>query len=120
MAMGAAFGADLLPPGYRRALEAGNAWLIERRFDDIAAFRDVGWRVADWALVAHLPSRYLLRYTPLFVKQFFVCVLTVAWKLAQPSWVPLACVAEELALRAIIREAEAVLECLTSSNPPHR
>ncbi len=42
MAMGAAFGADLLPPGYRRALEAASAWLIERGFDDIAAFGDVG------------------------------------------------------------------------------
>ncbi len=35
---------------------------------------------------------------------------TVAWKLAQPQWHPLACIAEELALNALVRRAEALLE----------
>jgi hypothetical protein len=34
---------------------------------------------------------------------------TVAWKLAQPQWHPLACIAEELALNAFVKKAEALL-----------
>ena len=47
---------------------------------------------------------------PLFYKQFAVCLITVAWKLAQPEHLPLSSLAEELAAHAIIREAMARLE----------
>ena len=43
----------------------------------------------DTILGGHLPSRYLHKYTPLFYKQFAVCIITVAWKLAQPKHIPL-------------------------------
>jgi hypothetical protein len=39
-----------------------------------------------------------------------VCLITVAWKLAQPEHLPLSSLAEELAAYAIIREAMARLE----------
>ncbi len=58
----------------------------------------------------HLPRRFLLTYTPLVAKKFFVCVVSVAWKLGQPGWFQLACVAEELALHPIIKEATSFLE----------
>ena len=57
-----------------------------------------------------MPEQYILSYTPLFCRQFVVCVITVAWKLAQPQWHPLSCLAEELALRALITEAESIME----------
>jgi hypothetical protein len=58
----------------------------------------------------HLPSRYLHGYTLLFYKQFAVCIITVAWKLAQPKHIPLSSVAEELAAWAIINQAKALTE----------
>ena len=68
-------------------------------------------RADDSYLVGLLPDRRPYRYTAAFVHDFAVCVLTVAWKLAEPTNVfPLASVAERLALDIIIREAEAILE----------
>src|SRR5205085_10795395 len=104
-----AYDEETLPPAQRRALRAGWGWLIECGFDDVGHLAELDWPVADCYLAGHLTARYLPRYTPLLVKQFFVCILTVAWKLAQPERHPLTCVAEELALRAIIVEAAAAL-----------
>ena len=64
----------------------------------------------DTILGGHLPSRYLHRYTPLFYKQFAVCIITVAWKLAQPKHISLSSVAEELAAWAIINQAKVLTE----------
>lgn len=49
-------------------------------------------------------------YAPVTIDKFLRCVIIVGWKLAQDEQVYLACVAEQLALRAIINEAEAILE----------
>jgi hypothetical protein len=57
----------------------------------------------------YLPRKYLLRYTALFAKQFLACLLTVAWKLRAPGYYSLDCVAEELALRAIVLRARDLL-----------
>jgi hypothetical protein len=48
--------------------------------------------------------------TPLFQKQFIVCVFTVAWKLAQPKPMALSSVAEELAAWSIITAAKQQVE----------
>jgi hypothetical protein len=101
---------DVLPPHYRTALQAGTDWLIEQGFNDLMTIDRPGSDVRQTSLADCLPDRYLLKYTPLFMKQFFVCILTVAWKLAQPSPTYLACLAEEMAAWAIIQEAEAELE----------
>jgi hypothetical protein len=55
-----------------------------------------------------LPDRpvYLARYTPLFAKQFLTCLLTVAWKLTSKEKIVLASVAEEMALHALIQNAQ--------------
>lgn len=57
-----------------------------------------------------LPRKYLPRYDFLFAKEFVVCVSTVIWKLQSPDHQQLACVAEELALNAIINQAQVDLE----------
>lgn len=63
-----------------------------------------------------LHSCYLRKGTiPLFLRQFAVCIITVAWNLAQPLHLPLASVAEELAARAIIEQAKSVLEIAESN-----
>ena len=57
-----------------------------------------------------LPRTYLPRYDLLFAKAFVICVSTVVWKLQSPDQQELACVAEELALSAIVGQAQALLE----------
>jgi len=110
MPIGASFGEDILSPSHREALADACDRLIDMWLDELAAIMHGDWTVADSAIVEALPRRYLLAYTPIFAKQFSVCLVTVAWKLAQPGRVPLTCVAEELAAWALIEEAEQVLE----------
>ena len=135
--VGQAFDRRTLPPRARTALATAIARLTDAAFDDWVQVTTVvarqrrgrrrageladdagdapagtGWAALtdELALTAYLPERYAARYSPQFIKQFALCLFTVAWKLAQPAWIRPACVAEELALRALIREAEAVLE----------
>ncbi len=110
MGMGQAYPDDVLPPSHRQALAEASDLLIDQGFDDVSAIADGDWPLADSTLGAHLPRRFALDYTPLFARQFFICLVTVAWKLAQPHFTPLTCVAEELAAWALINEAVAILE----------
>jgi len=59
-----------------------------------------------------LRQRYLLRYTGLFYRRFFVTLLTVGYKLGQDEPpLPLhSCTAEEIALHVLIEEAKYLLE----------
>jgi hypothetical protein len=62
--------------------------------------------MADW-----LPPQYLHRYAKEgIVRRWLVTLITVAGKLRAPGWQPVSCVAEELALHAIVRTAEGVYE----------
>jgi hypothetical protein len=93
----------------QKALDVGCALLIDQVFEDLKGIEGPE-DLVETTLELHLPGRYLLRYTPLFCKQFLVCILTVVWKLAQPERWPLSCVAEELAAWAIINQARVPLE----------
>jgi hypothetical protein len=64
----------------------------------------------ETSMARYLPLCYQRRYGPSFAKQFLMTTATVAWKLAQPQGHPLACIAKELALNALVRRAEALLE----------
>ena len=136
-AVGQAFDRRTLPPRARAALATAIARLTDAAFDDwvqVSAFvarerrgrrrmgdgaddaggapEGTGWAALadELVLATYLPERDAARYSPVFIKQFALCLFTVAWKLAQPEWIRPACVAEELTLRALIREAEVVLE----------
>jgi hypothetical protein len=100
---------ELLPPNHWAALYDAATMLTDQFFDDVAGLLADG-DFAQSAMAGYLPAKYLLRYNVLFAKQFLACLLTVAWKLRAPDYYPLACVAEELALHAIIECAEALLE----------
>jgi hypothetical protein len=54
-----------------------------------------------------LPPRYRLKYSAGFARKFFMCLVTVAWKLGQREPLRLSCVAEELAAHVLLQEAEA-------------
>ena len=91
----------------QEALAEGITVLTDMLFEDL--MHRQSWKPEDLAnsmFAEYLPMRYLSKYTPLFLKQFLVCVLTVSWKLAQPEPTFLASVAEELAAWAIIDAAK--------------
>src|SRR5258706_7971002 len=108
MTIGQAY-SEVLTPREQQALLQACDWLIDHAFDEFASINEPK-DVLDTVLGSHLPERYTYRYTPLFYKKFAVCLITVAWKLAQPEHLPLSSLAEELAAYAIIREAMARLE----------
>jgi hypothetical protein len=102
-----------LAPSKREALAAGIEILIDELFEDFThTGRDELEDMAGTTLAWHLPLHYLPKYTPPFLKQFSVCIMTVAWKLAQPKPRVLSSIAEELATWAILTAAKQHIELL--------
>jgi hypothetical protein len=64
---------------------------------------------AAFFVLHDLPSRYAHRYDALFVQEFIVATVDVTRRFTA-GWEPLACVAQELALRMILNGAEFQLE----------
>ena len=94
-----------------RTLSTAIIVLIDEIFEAITLReKEESERFALFALDWHLPSHYQAEYTPLFQKQFIVCIFTVAWKLVQPKPMALSSVAEELAAWAIITAAKQQVE----------
>jgi hypothetical protein len=108
MSIGQAY-ADILTPREQQALAEACDWLIDHAFDERARI-EKPQDVLDSVVGEYLPTRYVYRYTPFFFKKFAVCIITVAWKLAQSEYMRLSSLAEELAARAIIQEAKGRLE----------
>jgi hypothetical protein len=97
----------------RDALAAGLDLLIDELFEDFT--NPESGDLVDMAgatLAWHLPMHYLPKYSRAFQKQFTVCILTVAWKLAQPKSLLLSSVAEELAAWAILTAAKQHVELM--------
>ncbi len=125
MSIGQAY-ADILTPREQQALAEACDWLIDHAFDERERI-EKPQDVLDSVVGEYLPTRYVYRYTPLFFKKFAVCIITVAWKLAQSEHMLLSSLAEELAARAIIQEECYVIErglptearspCLSRSRP---
>jgi hypothetical protein len=102
---------DILTPAQRKVLIAAATMFIDEAFEDI---KDIskGGDIDDTATFAYcLPGQFQHHYTGIFLKQFLVCAIRVADRLAH--WhggeIP-SCTAECLALRGIIREAECMLD----------
>jgi hypothetical protein len=108
MSIGQAY-ADILSIPERKALEIACDLLIDHSFEELPFIKEPQ-DVADTMLGLYLPERYLYKYTPLFFKQFLVCIITVTWKLAQTEHLCLASLAEELAAWTIVREAQRILQ----------
>lgn len=108
MAIGQAY-SDTLTESEQKALQQACDVLIDDIFNTISDVHE-NKDVASTMLGDFLPPRYMPKYTLLFLRQFSVCIITVAWKLAQAQHMLLASVAEEIAAWTIIREAKAILE----------
>ena len=90
---------DCLPESHREALHSALCLLV----DDFLNDPDYD----EPLFITALPPKYLLHYDGGFRRKFFVTLLTVGYKLAQPEPpVPLcSCTAEELGLHVLIEEA---------------
>lgn len=98
-----------LTPSKREALVTGASILLDQLTEDLAHL-DGGGDVAGTNLIRCLPPAFAPRYSARFARQFLACASAVAYKLVRPGNFRLASVGEELALHALIDEAEAVLE----------
>jgi hypothetical protein len=97
-----------LPPFKREALLTGAAILLDQLSDDLAHLAG-GGDVAGTNMVRFLPPAVAPRYTARFAEQFLACASAVADELVRPGNRRPACVGEELALHALVDQAEAVL-----------
>jgi hypothetical protein len=100
---------DVLPASHRQALRDAAVTYLDECFSAIAE-GEPGQSYAETPIGSYLPSRYEQYYDGRFARDWTTTVAVVGWKLAQPSEVTLACVAEELALFALIRQARMLLD----------
>src|SRR5689334_17934191 len=107
MELGSAY-SEVLSLDHQRALgEAANE-LISTTISDLVNSDETTWTNDNWLIGDMLPPRYIPRYNGEFARKFFVCLVTVVWKLGQPIPMRLSCVAEELAVYILVQEAEAL------------
>lgn len=88
-------------------LLAVDLW-IDEGYDEVARLShgDEGIGVFD----DYLPPMFEDQYGAVFYRAFMNAIVVVSWKLAQPKAHSLACVAEELALNAIVQKAKVVVD----------
>lgn len=99
-----------LPKSHVDALYGACAVLIDHFMDDVSDLLAEKSAFEDTFMADFLPTQYRFHYNTLFAKKFLICVIAVASKLAAPTRTDLACVAEELALYAIVQMAETLLK----------
>jgi hypothetical protein len=105
-----AFADELLPHHEREHLRAACDVLLDQFYEDIRYADWRHWSVTSLAMREYLPRHYLPRFTPRHAIEFHVCLVSVVWKLGQEHWQFPACLAEELALRALLEVARGKAE----------
>jgi len=98
-----------LPESHWKALYEANTILIDEVLEDLTDLR-AGTGFEHLGIADYLPPRYLTRYDDEFLRRFLMCLTSVGLKLRLPGFHPLGCVAEELALHAMIERARELLE----------
>jgi hypothetical protein len=109
MGFGQAYAAVLSDDESGLLLDAAEE-LIDTTLMDLNTSNRSDWTADNWLIGTLLPPRYRLKYTAGFARKFFVCLITVVWKLGQREPLRLSCVAEELAAHVLLLEAEAFAE----------
>ena len=93
----------------RDALLDGCSHVVDGAFNTLEALAD-GDSFAVTFMANWLPRKFLPRYDLRFARSFAVCLISVAGKLTDRHPHLLASVAEEMALAAILDEAESALD----------
>jgi hypothetical protein len=105
----------VLPQSHREALRDAAVSYLDECFSAIAEGAP-GQSYADTPIGSYLPQRYEQYYDGRFARDWATTVAVVGWKFAQPGKVVLAWVAEELALIALIRQAQVLLDLREAAN----
>ncbi len=98
-----------LPKDHEQMLKVAIVLLTDSFYDDVRKFRkakagEIG------RMISYLPPRYRLQYDEVFAKKFHVCLTVAGWKMFADGAQYLSCLAEELAVSAILRCAETLME----------
>jgi hypothetical protein len=101
--------ADVLPESHRAALRSAAIVYLDECYEALREFGR-GDSYAESAIGRYLPPRYEHYYDGRFARDWLATITVVGWKLGQPGRVELSCVAEELALWALVQQAEVQLE----------
>ncbi|MCM2420621.1 hypothetical protein [Streptomyces sp. RKAG293] len=96
------------------ALVYGMHLLVDELFEDVETLSRERTNVAEcdrpfW-LLEELPERYALQYDAHFARRFLVTAIAMTTRFTSGSFEQLSCLAEELALRLLLREAEVCLD----------
>ncbi|MFJ4851528.1 MULTISPECIES: hypothetical protein [unclassified Streptomyces] len=96
------------------ALVYGTSLLVDELFQDAETLSHENSNVAEcegmmW-LLDELPGRYALQYNAQFTRRFLVTALAMTTRFTEGTFQQLSCVAEELALKLLLREASVVLD----------
>ncbi|OHV33659.1 hypothetical protein [Pseudofrankia saprophytica] len=108
------------------ALVEGCASFVDHLVDDIATLLSAGAATAydaavkGYSLTAldRLPPTFDDHYTVAFGKKLLVATITVTGRLAEPDWIPMACLAEQLALYLVVTEAAGLLDLYGLDDDP--
>src|SRR5262249_23010003 len=107
--------ANVLPESHREALRGAAITYLDEGFSAIAD-GGAGELYGEPLIGYYLPSRYEHYSDGRFARGWVTTVAVVGWKLGQPCDVTLACVAEELALYVLIRQAQVLLDLREAEN----
>lgn len=99
---------EVLTLSQQRALHKAVGIQIDDLIAEISQMHTGDTLDPDNGIAMHLPRQYGARYNLTFAKQFLACLMTVSWKLFDQENHRLSCLAEELALGALIQTAEGV------------
>lgn len=96
------------------ALVHGMHLLVDELFQDLHALMKEETSVAEcgrpmW-LLDELPERYALQYDAHFARRFLVTAIAMTTSFTNGSFQPLSCIAEELALKLLLRQATVTLD----------
>ena len=109
---------DALPESHREALRRAAIVYLDECYDALRRLGP-GDSYADSPIGWNLPRRYEHYYDGRFARDWVAAVTVVGWKLGQPGEVTLSCVAEELALWALMKQAEVQLEIADEHSDPN-
>ena len=98
-----------LPADHYEAIQIALVCIVDEFQQDICLL-EAGSSWQSTTMSMYLPKKYTRRYSLPFANSFVVATIITGWKLTSPKSFRLDCVAEELALNAIIERASAVLE----------
>lgn len=101
-----------LSPEYKNLLRTSLVQLIDEFFEDTLRLKELDSDFQETHMWIFLPPEQYENYDYAFAKKFLACLITVSHKLESASFEMLSCIAEQMAMAAIIEQAETLADLL--------